>query len=203
MQGGRLRIVNDSRYPDEEVMSLVRFGLEEIDVKGHGLLAIVKNTKRPPRWSARAHEADPARRIPAYSGTAYDLYEGIPVAHAERMTRRERFLVVVRVGPPERFPIKPYRRNGSLHDYRSWEEALVGITAHEGRHIQHYYDGSYEHASGWRRPATVEIGGKKVPYRRGGLVRVGHERIEPKCDAFEIGTLARYRRTLELAHDVV
>ena len=182
MKGGRLRIINQGRYPEEEVRALVGFGLDRIDLKGEGLLVIVKDTRRM------------RRRTPTYSGQAWSGRYNMPDGLKKLTTRREHFLVVVRIGPPEVFPIKPYTRNGILHDYRTWQEALVGITAHEGMHVQHGYDFAYERKSGYRRPATFEFDGKRVPFRQGGRVRVGNERIEPKCEAFERGMLERFRK---------
>jgi hypothetical protein len=188
VRGGRLRIVNESRYPDHEVEWLVRYGLREIEVKGSGLVALVTNTKRSRRRGGDA---------PAYSGHAWSLGDdGIPVALYERHMKRTkaRYLIVMRLGPPESFPIEPYGRNGHLHDYKTWEEALVGITAHEGMHVQHYYDGAYRSASGRRKPATfTDQRGRKIIWRHGGKVRVGGERIEPKCEAFEQYMLRQFR----------
>jgi hypothetical protein len=172
MKGGRLKIVNESRYPDEEVERLVRFGLDQIDVTGAKLLALVRD--------------HPSGDYRGWGGDADDFYDQ-PTVHAHARKHRAAYVAVMRVGPPERFPIKPFRRNGNLFDYRTWQETLVGITAHEGMHVQHAYDGAYRTRSGTRRPTR---------WSSGARVRVGAERVEPKCEAFELGTLRRYRSRL-------
>jgi hypothetical protein len=161
MKGGRLRVLNETSYPDDEVKALVEFGLREIDVRRTGLLALVKHARRE------------------YSGTFYDyMGNGIPLWAYKRMTRNERFLIVLRIGPPEGFPITPFRRNGIIHDARSWQEALVGIAAHEGLHAEHAYDRAY------RERARLASGRRR---------RIGMQRVEPKCEAFEARMIHRYR----------
>jgi hypothetical protein len=189
MKGGRLKIVNESSYPDDEVEALVRYGLSEIDLTGDGLVAVVKHTKRSRRRSVgRA----------AYSGTAYSLAWGIPTTLYERYIgrRKARHLIIMRVGTPDCFPVSAFRHYAGVKkdEFRTWQEALVCITAHEGMHIQHAHDGVYgdTQKSGrrtlvWRNSWGQEIGKKIVK------VRVGSERIEPKCEAFEAYMLRRYR----------
>lgn len=188
MKGGRLRIINESSYPTEEVEPLVQFGLDEIDVKGYRIVVVVQDTRMTKR---REHE----RRD--YSGTAWSLHGGIPVTMCDKYLKspRDWFLLFVRIGPGACFPIEPYTRNGVTHDYESWQEAMVGITAHEGMHAQHSHDRSYRTRSGNRAPATFTDAatGRKVTFRRGGKVRVGGERIEPKCEAFEAYMVRRFR----------
>lgn len=185
MRGGRLTIRNEGRYPTAEVERLVRFGLQEIELTGAGIVAVVKDTRRTlGDW-------------PTYSGTAYRLSGGIPCGLYDRHMkgRRVEHLIVMRLGPPECFPIRPFVRNGRSFDYATWQEALVGITAHEGKHAQHHHDGSYRTRSGIRAPATYldPQSGRRVPFRRGGRVRIGAERIEPKCEAFELNMTRRFR----------
>jgi hypothetical protein len=187
MKGGRLKIVNDSRYDTAEVEALVRFGLDEIELTGERIVAAVKNTQGSKRREAGA---------PAYSGTAYSLRGGIPSSLYDRYCGRRtttHHLIVMRLGPPEAFPVggDDFRRyagvdKGWFHD---WREGLVAITAHEGMHAQHVHDGAYRAKSGRRKPATAH--GR--PYARGARVRVGGERIEAKCEAFEAYMLRRYR----------
>jgi hypothetical protein len=168
VKGGRLKIVNVSRYPDEEVEVLVRFGLEEIDLTGERIVAVVKNTARGPY----------NRAIP-YTGTAYSYFGGgIPSSLYDRYAgwrTKTHHLIVMRIGPPEAFPTRSFRRYAGVEkgEMRDWREALVAITAHEGKHAEHVHDGAY--------------------FKRGGKRRTGTQRIEPKCEAFEAGTLRRFR----------
>lgn len=175
MKGGRLRIINESRYPDEEVRALVRFGLQEIDVTGEGLVAVVKDMRR-------------SRTGQTLSGTAYSLYWSIPSTLYDKYLtgRRDVHLIVMRITSPEQFPIKPYRSLGQTLDYRSWQEALVGITAHEGCHIQHAHDGSYTERTLVERRHPIH---GTIRVKR----RIGDQRIEPRCEAFEAGMLRRFR----------
>lgn len=175
MIGGRLKIVNESAYPTAEVETLVRFGLEEIDVRGSKLLAYVRDLSR--------------REYRGYGGERGAFRDDYPEVYRLARTHGCSFVALMMVGAPTKFPIVPFRRNGNVFDYRSWDEALVGITAHEGKHVQHAYDGSYQTKSGTRRATR---------WSRGTSVRVGAERVEPKCEAFELGTLRRYRTSRNL-----
>jgi hypothetical protein len=164
VKGGRLKIVNESRYADGEVEALVRFGLQDIDLKGEKLLAVVSNTR--------------TREYRGWAGTRVMFWRSDSTAgRVAALVRRHKpgFIIHMMVGPPTKFPIRPYRRNGFVHDYRTWQEALVGITAHEGMHVQHFYDSAYGH---------------------NGRRRTGSRRIEPKCEAFEQFMLRRYRESL-------
>jgi len=122
----RLVIRNTSRYPDEEVEQLVRFGLSEIDTRG--VCVNVKNA----RGARRGH-----------------AYNGVPsISNAPRGSQ---YLITIGIGPPEKFPFEDgsyVRRNGeivkrrggrwpevTLHD---WREALVSVAAHEGKHIEQF-----------------------------------------------------------------
>lgn len=185
MKSGRLRILNDSAYPDDEVQALVRYGLQDVELKGAGLLVIVKDCRRE------------------YSGHAA-WGSWIPDRARERMTRSERFLIICRIGPENVFPIYAFTRNGIRRDYESWDEALVGISAHEGMHVQHGYDGAYGERvkSGRRRvviPSRPLPDGRAQTIQRVKIVRVrvGSERIEPKCEAFEHSLLQRYREEVK------
>lgn len=142
------------------------------------MLVIVQNTKRT------------ARREVEYSGKASDLYHhGVSEKEYELMHANERFLLRVRVGSAAAFPIRPFTRNGILHDYVSWQEAVVALAAHEGMHAQHYYDRAYTTRSGRRKPSTLQ----GQTYRRGSRTRVGVERVEERCEAFETYMVRRYR----------
>lgn len=163
MIAGRLKIINESRYPTEEVEPLVRFGLQEIDLKGEKLLVVVSDTRKCAfrGWANRAR-----------------LFDGSE--HVYKLGRRFKadYINHLLLGSPEQFPIRPFERNGTKHDFQTWQEALVALAAHEGMHAQHYYDSAYEKPEGRRR--------------------VGVERIEPKCEAFEAYMLRQYRSTLTM-----
>jgi hypothetical protein len=179
--GGRLKIINESRYDTAEVEELVRFGLSEIDLKGTKLLALVQNNRK--------HE---------YRGWAFEGWSDWH-EHASRLAKKFKcdYVIIVLVGRPEQFPARVFKRNGIEHDYKTWQEAMVGISAHEGLHVQHYYDGVYPH---WEKSGTRKVklgygkhGTPKIAIRR---VRVGSERIEPKCAAWERYMLLKYRAKL-------
>lgn len=148
MRGGRLKIVNESRYPTPVVERLVRFGLDDLDVTGRKVLVLVQNNRTHAfrGWASRRSTTDSQ--------------------HATRLARKFRCDYVIRVllGKPSQFPIRTFKRNGYTHDYQSWQEVLVGVTAHEAQHVQHYYDGAY----------------------RG-------ERVEARCAANEMHKLRRFR----------
>lgn len=147
MKSGRLKITNDSRYPDDEVERLVEIGLQDLDVPRSVVHVLVKDTQRSSRRRSGW--------IP-YSGVAkYPLQVG-------------QYHVIIRIGPPECFPIKPFRRDGWVHDYRTWDETLLGVTAHEGRHVQHYYDGAYAWDRGVEAKATAAEAGALNRYRLEG-----------------------------------
>lgn len=184
---GRLKIINESMHPDDEVDALVRFGCDELEVTGSGLVALVRNTRRT--WQRHGEAVD-------YAGTAYSLIDGgVPETLYDRyMTgKRDIHLITLRIGPPESFPITPFTRNGIPHDAATWQEALVAITAHEALHIQHIHDGAYQRRSGQRKikPRRLHIHGEVA---RTVKVRIGVERIEPKAEAFERYMLERFRR---------
>lgn len=189
MKGGRLKIVNASRYPTEEVERLVRFGLDEIDLKGHRIVAVVKNTK-----ATRGSDAAFSGQAWSYTfpATLYDRYCG-------RRTCTHH-LILVRLGQPQRFPASAFRRYAGVPKdcFIDWREALACVTAHEGMHAQHAYDNGYLQKSGRRK---VEVPSSPLPNSRARTTkryrivktRVGVERIEPKCEAFEAYMLRRYR----------
>lgn len=186
MKGGRLKIVNESRYPTEEVEALVRFGLQEIDLTGERCVVAVKNT-RPTRRRNGA--------TPAFSGLAQSLDGGgiISSMYDRYCGRRSHthHLLLVRVGTEDVFPVEVSRRYPGVGEiaFRDWREAVVALAAHEGMHAQHTYDRAYRSRSGKRKAAMIE--GQVVA--RAARVRVGVERIEPKCDAHMALILRRYR----------
>ena len=167
---GRVRIINESRYADEEVNALVRFGLQELEIPRKGLLVVVTNTKHS------------YRQVP-YSGTAYNRRSA-----DKRMTKNESYHIAVRIGPPSAFPIREFRRNGVLYDYKTWQETIVGVAAHEARHIQDYFEGR-GHDRTWIEAET----GWRAQRGSGQWRRVGDQRIEPRCAAFEVYMLRKFR----------
>lgn len=185
MKGGRLKIVNESSYPTDEVEALVRYGLSEIDLTGHRIVAVVKHTKGRGR----------------YSGTAWSLTSGIPSRLYDRYCGQRthtHHLIVMRIGAPSCFPTNASITERPEETFASWQEALIAITAHEGKHAEHDHDGAYVEKSGRRKVKSSHrlSTGKVVKLPRIVKVRVGGERIEPKCEAFEAYMLRRYRDTL-------
>jgi hypothetical protein len=171
VKGGRLKIINESRYPTAEVEELVRFALSEIDVKGSKLLAFVTDGKA----SYSGHGGERSRR---FGDRVFDLAR----------KHKARYIAHVRLGPKHKFPIREFKRFGYFFDYETWQEALVGVMAHEGAHCQYAYDGHHNmYGSGVRYISRGPSAGRTQFFRR------GDERIEPKCAAKEIGMLRRYR----------
>lgn len=177
MKGGRLRIVNESSYPGDEVRGLVQYGMQEIDLRGTGITVLVKNTKR--RKTRGLVEGKPV----AFSGE-YQCYRGgINLGFVKYMAPKDDHFVVIRVGPPECFPSgKAFRWHNEI--FLTWQEAVVAVAAHEGMHAQHEYDDAYVEKSGLRKVSDSHV----------IKTRVGVERIEPKAEAFERHMLLRYRR---------
>ncbi len=114
---------NTSRYPDAEVRRLVEFALRNLDHRG--VAVHVKNCGGT--FAGRA-----------YSEVPYQS----PLIH--RRKRRVRYLMTVRIGAPEKFPLTTAYEGRTklgrfpLMEYRDWREALVGVTAHEGQHIKQF-----------------------------------------------------------------
>jgi hypothetical protein len=76
--------------------------------------------------------------------------------------------------PADRFPFFGYRRHRSSpfnHDWQNWREALVALSAHEGRHCDL---------------------NRIWAYRRGR----SQQAIEMACEAWEHGALKEYRASL-------
>jgi hypothetical protein len=106
---------NTSRYPTDDVLSLVEFATAEIDM--NRVCVNVKNS-----------------RTRAYSGSAY-----LGVPEISNAPPGSEYLVTIRLGPPEMFPLVPERRKRAPRIQIScWEEALVTVAAHEANHIDQY-----------------------------------------------------------------
>jgi hypothetical protein len=114
---GRLTIRNKSRFDTAEVLALVKFATIEVDMR-----AVCVNVRN--------------LRSPGWAGMAY---EGVPSVSNANPTAE--YLITLRVGPPEHFPMRPARpmRRGEP-DYvlADWREAMVFLAAHEAKHIEQY-----------------------------------------------------------------
>lgn len=117
-----LTLIHNCRHPEPEVEALVRFAAE-----GRTLGDVVVQTKNNSRTFAGV-----ARRcIPRYS----PLFQ--PKAKPSAY-------VILRIGAAERFPWvreKPYRNmktGPGPYTFRTWQEAMVGIAAHELMHCEQY-----------------------------------------------------------------
>lgn len=70
----------------------------------------------------------------ACGGYAYDGVPGISNAPPE-----SEYLITIRLGPPEMFPATlPHKKRSLPRVFACWREGVVGIAAHEGRHIEQY-----------------------------------------------------------------
>jgi hypothetical protein len=106
---------NTSRYPTDDVRALVEFATGEIDM--NRVCVNVKNS-----------------RTRAYSGSAYF---GVP--EISNAPPDSEYLVTIRLGPPEMFPLVPERRRRAPSiEISCWREALVTVAAHEANHIDQY-----------------------------------------------------------------
>ena len=108
---------NTSRYPDSEVRALVDFARKGFNDKR--VCINVKNSRSD------------------YAGTAYPRIPSVSNA-----PKSARYLITIRIGKPDKFPSKNW---GSYHyktvgkfDFRSWQEAMIAVVAHELTHIRQY-----------------------------------------------------------------
>jgi hypothetical protein len=123
-------IENLTDRPTGEVKKLVRYALRESIATNVLVLVVPTGGGRGGRPVAFSGWASPN---PARSREIAESHKAI-----WRKTKPSpRYMVVVRVGPDEAFPIEPFHRH-ALHDYQDWREALVGTAAHELRHIEDY-----------------------------------------------------------------
>lgn len=115
---------NTSKYPDDEVRSLVTFALRNID---HRKVAVhVKNLSH---GFARGR-----------------AYQSIPYMSplARRKHRRMRYLITIGIGAEKYYPYTGRYRghdndpNWPLVEHRDWREGLVGVAAHEAQHIKQF-----------------------------------------------------------------
>lgn len=105
---------NETRYPDREVLRLVRFGFAELELPRRVVVRVVST-----RVSRRRRAAG---REWTYPASGFALHGA----------------VVLRVSPPELFPAPWYDRRYSvgIGEIADWREALVAIAAHEGKHLE-------------------------------------------------------------------
>jgi hypothetical protein len=120
----RLMLHNTSRYNSKLVRRIIRHSAHNIEI---GDVAInIKNSEY------------------RYSGRAYPQIPG--VSPWSRTYPRPRYLIVCRIGAPEKFPYQsqgyPRRKieNGCWPTplFADWQEALVYLVAHELMHIQQF-----------------------------------------------------------------
>jgi hypothetical protein len=114
---------NETGYPDDEVERLVRFALDDLELR-----RTVKVRVSYTRLST-------ARKL--YGGPY--VYGATGVAGSSGMA--------LRIGRPDDFPV-PWRdrrpkQTGTVGILADWREALVAIAAHEGKHVEGY------HRRGW------------------------------------------------------
>ena len=110
-----MRLHNTSRYPTDEVRRLVEFGMRGI--RTERLEVHVKNSSDH------------------FRGMAYHGVPAISTAYGKATVDR---LVTIGIGAPERFPhvrMTRYQR-APVYELFTWQEAVVMVAAHEGRHIQ-------------------------------------------------------------------
>ncbi|MCL5999346.1 MAG: hypothetical protein M1546_25275 [Chloroflexi bacterium] len=108
---------NRSRYPTGEVQQLLAVaaeGIDTADVEVH-----IRNSKG------------------CFSGTAF-----FARPRRLRLQPATRWLIVARIGVPDRFPILqhhyPGLKTAPRYDIMNWCEAVVLIVAHELRHVQQF-----------------------------------------------------------------
>lgn len=109
---------NTSKYDTKEVRLLVDFAS-----RGFNTSKVCINVKSSKK---------------AYYGRAY---RGVP--YISNAPTSADYLVVVRIGNPDKFPVKEYYSNVKYKrlipvTFETWQEALVCVTAHELAHIQQY-----------------------------------------------------------------
>ena len=146
-----MRIKNTSRYPDERVREILAFAARGI--RDSGVEVHVKNSSY------------------IYAGTFYQSAADLRDVSSSICNAAE-CLIVVRIGAPDNFPIRatyPGLKTAPEMEYRSWEEALVGVAAHEFCHLKQYRRGkrySDVAAERWAKKCLEEF---RAAGRRGGL----------------------------------
>jgi len=121
-----MRIKNTSRYPDEEVRRLVRFGAG--GVRSARIEVHVKNSKY------------------AFAGRIYLSTADLVFSGFGDMTLHHRAsqLIVLRIGAPKMFPLAFHYRGlkrAPTYLLCDWKEALVTTAAHEFCHARQHRRG--------------------------------------------------------------
>lgn len=104
---------NTSKYPTEEVNKLVRLATKglrkQIGSDQYKHLSImVTNCSRQ------------------YRGRAWNSY---------------RYRILVRIGAESQFPVRvqyPRKKTAPIYEFKTWQEALFGVTVHEARHCYQF-----------------------------------------------------------------
>ncbi len=135
----KIIIKNTSRYPDAKVQALVKFAADYVESEAQRLGWRDKFLADPIQVNVQNTEH-------TYSG----VYKGIQRNAKTDWVYRRR--CIVRVGAPGAFPVNSKYRRYKAEDMpdstlNSWEECIVGVTAHELSHIH------YTYASGDRKGA--------------------------------------------------
>lgn len=114
----RVDVTNTSRYPDAVVREIVRFATDGRETGKVGL-----NFKGSGK---------------SFGGTAYPY---VPYMSTWAGSKKD-YLVVARLGPPQRFPIKNHSYRGlktaPVYDINDWMECAVVLVAHELAHCEQF-----------------------------------------------------------------
>ena len=152
-----MRLINKSSRPTPEVRALVRFGMKGLQHKG---ITVTVVDARKKAWDGKIHSTGWANK--------------------------SRGKILIRIAPDWCYPYKGWKRhrNSPLnHDHQNWQESVVALAAHEGKHIDlswEYYDRN-----------MVSVYRKDV----GHYTRKNHQ-VEMACEAHERWVLDRYRESL-------
>jgi hypothetical protein len=119
----RVDVKSTSKYPREEVEFLIRFAHGGRET---GPVAVnVKNSQH------------------AYRGRAYSYMPD--ASNRTRSKTRGRYLVVVAIGTPDKFPKLgcryPGLKTAPVYDLMTWQEAMVQVAAHEFTHCLQFRQG--------------------------------------------------------------
>jgi hypothetical protein len=139
----KIELVNKSHRSTPEVRKLVRAGLKGLEI--HDITVRVVDAQGRRSWDGKKWS----------KGRAWGA-EGHGV-------------IELWIAPDSEYPFDGWQRHRNSpwnHDHRTWQEALIALTAHEGKHIE-------------------------IPYSR--YDRESAQQIEMVCEAHERWALDRYR----------
>lgn len=161
----RLVFRNQTVYPDVEVQALVRFAFADLHLpEPVSILIRIRHTRKSRRRTTDDHYGASGHAYPyAYVGS--DVPEGAA------------YEIHLNVARPDAFPTTWNDRANAplpLGMLADWQEALVAIAAHEGKHVEVFQQ---ENRNPWRRT-------------RG---RAAAAALEDRCDAYASGRLAAHR----------